>query len=378
MDASQLGIDTAEVYERQKMINVTFAATTPKEAYDLAREKYGDDFILVSARQVRYEEGGEIFSEITISVSKERFLQIDVAEETESEAEPDEGLMEELSVLREQIAMMKGDLLNREAAEETLIERVKRLFNEKGIALEWLDAVLEPLVGSMVAEDEKLLVAYLLEEIDETLQVKKEEIDGRKVMMFVGPTGVGKTTTIAKLAARYAYMMEKPYRVALLNLDSYKVGAFEQLAHFADIMQLEYLTASSVEQFKEVFSQLTDYDIVLIDTAGMSPYDTEKLVKTVEYLSSDTSQSIEVNLLISATVKYEDIKDIYETFSFLNLDSVILSKFDETKHLGTVLSYLLLHPVPLSYFSVGQEVPDDLVVADKEYLLQRFIGDLDA
>jgi flagellar biosynthesis protein FlhF len=173
-------------------------------------------------------------------------------------------------------------------------------------------------------------------------------------------------------------MMEKPYRVALLNLDSYKVGAFEQLAHFADIMQLEYLTASSVEQFKEVFSQLTDYDIVLIDTAGMSPYDTEKLVKTVEYLSSDTSQSIEVNLLISATVKYEDIKDIYETFSFLNLDSVILSKFDETKHLGTVLSYLLLHPVPLSYFSVGQEVPDDLVVADKEYLLQRFIGDLDA
>ncbi len=82
--------------------------------------------------------------------------------------------------------------------------------------------------------------------------------------------------------------------------------------------------------------------------------------------------------MIPATVKYEDIEDIYETFSFLNLDSVILSKFDETRHLGTILSYLLLHPVPLSYFSVGQEVPDDLVVADKEYLLQRFIGDPDA
>ena len=378
MDAPKLGPDTAEVYERQKMINVTLAAPTPREAYELAREKYGEDFVLVSAKQIRYEEEGGVFSEITISVSKERFLQLDMTEEDESDTEPEEGLMEELSLQREQIAMMKGDLLSREASEETLIERVKTLFNEKGIALEWLDSVLEPLIGSTVAEDEKLLVAYLLEEIDETLQVRKEEIVGQKVMMFVGPTGVGKTTTIAKLAARYAYMMEKPYRVALINLDSYKVGAFEQLAHFADIMQLKYLTAASVGEFREVFAELSDYDIVLIDTAGMSPYDTEKLVKTVEYLSSDTSQTIEVSLLIAATVKYEDIKDIHETFSFLNLDSIILSKFDETKHLGTVLSYLLLHPVPLSYFSIGQEVPDDLVVADKEYLLQRFIGDLDA
>ena len=375
MDASKFGIDTAELYERQMMINVTLAAPTPKEAYELAMEKYGNDFTLLAARQVRYDEGQGIIAEITIAVSKERFLQL---EEIEEEDAVDETLMEELSLLREQISMMKGDLLQREAGQETLIEKVKTLFQEKGIAAEWLEQVLEPLAGSAVAEDEKLLVAYLLEEIDETIQIREEEISGQKVMMFVGPTGVGKTTTIAKLAARYAYMMEKPYRVALLNLDSYKVGAFEQLAHFADIMQLEYLTASSVEQFKEVFSQLSDYDIVLIDTAGMSPYDTEKLIRTVEYLSSDTSQSIEVNLLIAATVKYEDIRDIYETFSFLNLDSVILSKFDETKHLGTVLSYLLLHPVPLSYFSIGQEVPDDLLVADKEYLLQRFIGDLDA
>jgi flagellar biosynthesis protein FlhF len=345
----------------------------------LAREKYGDDFILVSARQTRYDEREGITSEITISVSKERFLQLgEIEEEREDDLRPDEELMEELTLLRQQIAMMKRDLLKQEGDQETLIERVKSLFGEKGIAAEWLDRVLEPLVGSTVADDEGLLVAYLLEEIDETLQVKKEEITGQKVMMFVGPTGVGKTTTIAKLAARYAYMMEKSYRVALLNLDSYKVGAFEQLAHFADIMQLKYVTAANVEQFKEKFAQLSEYDIILIDTAGMSPYDTEKLIKTVEYLGSDTAQAIEVNLLIAATVKYEDIKDIHETFSFLNLDSVILSKFDETKHLGPILSYLLLHPVPLSYFSIGQEVPDDLVVADKEYLLQRFIGDLDA
>jgi flagellar biosynthesis protein FlhF len=383
MDASQFGADTPAGYERETMIHVTLAAPTPKEAYGLAREKYGENFDLISARQLRYSEEEGLISEITIAVSKERFLQLEEIEGDEGESQDtteedlEEGLMEEISLLREQIALMKGDLLRRQAEQETLIEKVKTLFSEKGIASEWLEGVLEPLIGSTVAEDEKLLVAYLLEEIDETLQVKAEVIEGQKVMMFVGPTGVGKTTTIAKLAARYAYMMEKPYRVALLNLDSYKVGAFEQLAHFADIMQLEYFSASNVEEFTEAFAKMDAYDIVLIDTAGMSPYDTEKLVKTVEYLSADTAKRIEVNLLIAATVKYEDIHDIYETFSFLNLESVILSKFDETKHLGTVLSYLLLHPIPLSYFSIGQEVPDDLIVADKEYLLQRFIGDLD-
>ncbi len=365
------------------MINVTLVAPTPQEAYALSQEKYGNDFTLISARQIQLADEESTSCEITVSISRERFLQLNEAEDGGEARE--EVLMDELSLLRDQITEMKEHLQeseikqkhSQEALEnsqiervsvEPLIEKVKTIFYQKGIAMEWIESVLEPFIGSTVAEDEQLLVAYLLEEIDETLQIKEEVIEDQKVMMFVGPTGVGKTTTIAKLAARYAYQMDKPYRVALLNLDSFKVGAFEQLAHFAKIMQLKYVTATSVEQFKEEFNKLSEYDVILIDTAGMSPYDTEKLVKTVEYLGSDTTHSIEVNLVISATVKYEDIEDIYETFS----------KFDETKHLGSMLSYLLLHPVPLSYFSIGQEVPDDLIIADKEYLLRRFIGDLHA
>ncbi len=375
------------------MINVTLVASTPQEASALSQEKYGNDFRLISARQIQLADRESTSCEITVSISRERFLQLNEAEDG-GVAREEEMLMNELSLLRDQITEIKEDLQEGEikqkysqeafensqierASVKPLIEKIKSFFYQKGIAMEWLESVLEPLIGSTVAEDEQLLVAYLLEEIDEALQIKEEVIKDQNVMMFVGPTGVGKTTTIAKLAARYAYQMDKPYRVALLNLDSFKVGAFEQLAHFAKIMQLKYVTATSVEQFKEEFNKLSEYDVILIDTAGMSPYDTEKLVKTVEYLSTDTAQLIEVNLVISATVKYEDIEDIYDTFSFLNLSSVIFSKLDETKHLGSMLSYLLLHPVPLSYFSIGQEVPDDLLIADKEYLLRRFIGDLD-
>jgi flagellar biosynthesis protein FlhF len=196
------------------------------------------------------------------------------------------------------------------------------------------------------------------------------------MMMLVGPTGVGKTTTIAKLAARYAYLLERPYKVALINLDSYKVGAVEQLAHYADIMQIEHHSVATPEAFKEIIEELDDFDIILVDTAGMSPYDTKKFIKIIEFVQSDTPRALEVHLTLSATVKYEDMDDIYENFSFLNPDALIISKFDETRHLGALINFMLEHDLPASYFSVGQEVPDDLLVANKEYLLERFIGDV--
>ena len=168
--------------------------------------------------------------------------------------------------------------------------------------------------------------------------------------------------------------MDRPYKVALLNLDSYKVGAIEQLEHYADIMQIEHISVGSAEAFKDKLEVLEDYDLILVDTAGMSPYDTHKFIKTVEFVNSDLN--MEVNLVLSATVKYEDMEDIYKNFSFLNLDSVIISKFDETKHFGTLLNFMLLYKLPMSYFSIGQEVPDDLLLANKEYLLEHFIGDV--
>ncbi len=371
MDAPQFCFDTLKIYERQKMIEVTLVASTPQDAYALAKTKYGSDFILISAKQIRYSEDDKISSEIKIGVSKERFLDAEVA--------PNETvrLKEELSQLRDQIAQMKQNRVLDNKVENSAIERVKQRFKRKGISPEWVSSVLKSLENTPIDDDEELLIAYLLEEIDSKIQTKEESFSGQKVMMLIGPTGVGKTTTIAKLAARYAYILEEHFKVALVNLDSFKVGAFEQLAHYADIMQLHYYTISSASQFKDLFLKLSEYDIVLIDTAGMSPYDTRKMVKTVGYLNSDPSQKIEVVLVVAATIKYEDILEIHNAFSFLNFDSVILSKFDETKHLGPILNYLLEYPAPLSYFCVGQEVPDDLVVADKEYLLARFVGDLD-
>ncbi len=356
------------------MINETFVASDPKSAYEQAVEKYGtSDLSIVSAKQVKYDDGA-LRCEVIIAVPQALFMQRSFGDEPIVGEE--EVLLSEVSELKAQLEVMKEGMYEEIQKEDSVISEVKALFMKKGISARWLDEMFHTLIGTEVVEEKSLLVSYLLEEIDEALKVKTEDLSTPKVMMLVGPTGVGKTTTIAKLAARYAYLLDRPYKVALLNLDSYKVGAIEQLEHYADIMQIEHLSISSVEGFKEKLEVLAEYDVVLIDTAGMSPYDTQKFIRTVEFVNTESERKIEVDLVLSATVKYEDMEDIYKNFSFLNLDSVIISKFDETKHFGTLLNFMLLYKLPMSYFSVGQEVPDDLVPASKEYLLERFIGDV--
>jgi flagellar biosynthesis protein FlhF len=352
------------------MVEETFEAPTPKEAFALAKEKYGhfSDLQLLRARQVAGRDG-RLVAEITVAVPQSDYLaSIGIDEE--------EALLDEVAQLKARLERMRAAAGIPSPSLEA-VERVVSLLESKGLRREWLLQRLEPMLGSTVAEDERLLLSYLLEEIDEGLAIQEEDLSRRRVMMMVGPTGVGKTTTIAKLAARYSYMLDRDYRVALINLDTWRAGAYEQLDNFAKILHLEHRQARDVASFARYLDELSDYDVILVDTAGISPYDTDRLIQTIEFLKSVRDREISTNLVVSATAKYEDIREIYEHFSFINVESVLVTKFDETKRVGDLIAFLTEKRLPVSYLSTGQRVPDDLVPADRERILAQFAGELD-
>ncbi len=192
----------------------------------------------------------------------------------------------------------------------------------------------------------------------------------KKVMMLVGPTGVGKTTTLAKLAARYAYLMEKKYKVGIVTLDTYRIGAVEQLMQYAKMMRIGIEAVVDPPEFITALQTLSHMDIILIDTVGSSQYDKEKIDKLQQFLASNNDVGIDVNLVLGAPTKLEDLRTIYRNFSPLGIDTLIFTKLDETRGFGNIFSLVYETEKPVSYLSVGQEVPDDLLCADSDYLVE--------
>ncbi len=346
------------------MLTESFVAPTPQEAYKLAINKYGsiDNFKLVSARQ--YMNGDEFVSEITIEVTEEVF-------QNASGISEEEALVEEMTLLKEKMNAMKEALLKEQPSS---IETVKDVLEKRGLNKEWIDTMLNPFIGTQVAEDKSLLLSFILEEIEETIAIAPLAIEG-KYELFVGPTGVGKTTSIAKIAAWAIKKGLYPQDIAIINLDNFRVGAYEQLGFYAKSLDIDYFCPSSAKELEEIVPKLESKELILIDTAGSSAYDLEKLIKTVEYFKT-ISYPIKVNLVISATQKYTDLEDIYNHFSFLNINRVILTKIDETRSIGNLIAFLMDTKLKLSFFSNGQNVPDDLEVATKRKILDIFVGEV--
>lgn len=190
----------------------------------------------------------------------------------------------------------------------------------------------------------------------------------QKIIMLVGPTGVGKTTTLAKLAYRYAYG-SKRYKTAIVSLDNFRLGAKEQLAEYARTMRLPIAFVSTEEDLHKNLENLSGYDVILIDSTGNSQYDKTKIEKLESYLKASESE-IEVALVLNAGMKYDDMEETFNAFNALNIDTLILTKFDETRAFGNIFSLIFNIKKPVSFFSIGQNVPDDILVANSEYLIK--------
>ena len=254
---------------------------------------------------------------------------------------------------------------------------IYRLASQSGMSQEHLNDIMKITLEHMpnkMKENSTTVKRYFQTLLRKMIPIRLESLPAlgsKKVIMLVGPTGVGKTTSIAKLAARYSFLMEKKYKVGLVVLDTYRIGAVEQLMQYARMMKLGIETVVDPADFSTALNSLRHCDYILIDTMGSSPYDKGKIEKIYECLSAnDTEYNVDVVLVMPSSIKYEDLQATYDNFATLNIDTMMFTKLDETRGFGNIFSLAYETKKPISYFSVGQEVPEDLVRASSDFLVE--------
>jgi flagellar biosynthesis protein FlhF len=193
----------------------------------------------------------------------------------------------------------------------------------------------------------------------------------RKVIALVGPTGVGKTTTIAKLAANFR--LRQGVKMGLVTVDTYRIAAVEQLRTYAEIIDLPMKVVTSPREMRRALDELAGLDLVLIDTAGRSPRDELKIQELKSLLAE--ARVDEVHLVLSLVASARSLEATAEKFAVANTTSMILTKLDEAAGMGTLLSVARKIPLPISYLTTGQDVPDDIEAASASRISRLVLGD---
>ncbi len=200
--------------------------------------------------------------------------------------------------------------------------------------------------------------------------------DKPKVVFFIGPTGVGKTTTIAKLAS--LFKLEEHARVAFITSDTYRVAAVEQLNTYASILGSPISVVYSADELESALNEYSDYDLIMVDTAGRSHRCEEQMSELTDLLDRMNELSnrfdVEKFLTLSVTTKYKDLIDITERYRDVQGWSIIFTKLDETCCLGNILNIKMLTDAPLSYTTSGQNVPNDIEVINEQAIAKQLLG----
>ena len=251
------------------------------------------------------------------------------------------------------------DLIEADIPEEVVRDLVERVRTQPGEAKDATDPLLL-----------KVRVVALLEAEIATCGPIQFSAGRRHTVALVGPTGVGKTTTIAKLAANFRLRAKR--NVGLITVDTYRIAAVEQLRTYADIIDLPMQVVSTPREMRQAVEQFAHLDLVLIDTAGRSPRDEVKIQELRALLAE--AQADEVHLVLSSVAGAAALKRTAERFATVGTTALLLTKLDEATSLGNVLPVLRACGCPLSYLTNGQNVPDDIEAAVPGKLAREIVG----
>lgn len=262
------------------------------------------------------------------------------------------------------------------ATDSQVIRDKKQQLEKQGLSHQLLTQIEREMIKEWYKHDENLT---MLEINDIVFQYLNKQMvtktygplhTNMHLVSFVGPTGVGKTTTIAKIASKA--VLEEGRSVAFITTDTYRIAAIEQLKTYAELLSSPLKVAYTKEDFKDAVTSFKDQDLVFIDSAGRNYQDSifiHELTKTIDFTNEMVTY-----LVLSATSKYEDIASIYKEFSNLPINQLIFTKMDETKTYGSLINLLYEVPVGIAYLTNGQNVPDDIIEGTPETLIKNLVG----
>lgn len=366
-----------------------YVAPSMPEALDKVRDEFGTDAVILSSKAV-YTGG-------FLGLFKKRNVEVVAAIEPEVN-KPRQMKPQRINVTQE---VPKPPVIESTKQQQIVIEELRSLrkwMEETTDATEHrfpaaFQSVKEHLMNQEVDEDVvDQLIQSTLEQVqgegftfEEAIEKTKQQLEKlfirqncgaiqfeKKFIHLVGPTGVGKTTTIAKLAAKS--MLQDNKRVALITTDTYRIAAIEQLKTYSNILDIPLEIAYTMEDYQKARLKFQEYDLVFVDTAGRNFRDPKYVAELGKVV--DLEHDVETYLVLSATTKARDLLSLYDQFKAIPLKKLIFTKTDETSSYGALLNLVSKKEIGIGYLTHGQNVPDDIKTATPG-LLAKLLVDLD-
>jgi flagellar biosynthesis protein FlhF len=362
----------------------TETAETHSKAIDKVKEKYGSGARILMQKKVKVPGFLGLFSRELVEV--QGYVQQEKPEPRKSDLEEEKRRIiaqarsdqaaQALAQMAKDIQTIKQKIDTRaeasapDAADHESLKRVKELLELNDFSQDLREELLSRLRREFTLEDLENFIAVqdaVLEWIAEFIGIQDDQLKnpppGRpRVIALVGPTGVGKTTTIAKLAAAYSMQRQgaRQLKVRIITIDNYRIGARQQMETYAGIMNVPFSSVETNEDLRKILAMhREETDIFLIDTIGKSPKDSVKLAEMKEILDA-CGKDAEPYLAMSAGTKTSDMREIMRQFEPFAYRSVIVTKLDETLHVGNILSVLKERGKTVAYVTTGQHVPVDI------------------
>ncbi len=355
-----------------------FIAPTLKEATEQMKNELGGDAIILGTRVI---EGDRRFNnkkmyEITAGIDKD--IPASIKSRTEEDLSQHKKTIEsEIEKLSKKIFSSSKEFstVNKPALEKSVsankkiekeLDELYELLLEREVQKNIAAALINQLKNYDELIGELNLESYLIAGMSSLIHTKEFKVRKSKTtkVALVGPTGVGKTTCIAKLAV-ISKIIHK-LKVGLISIDTYRLGAIDQLRIFSEISDIEMAVAYEPSDMQKLIRKFKDKDLIFIDTVGRSQRSTENLNKIKEYL--DAANVDETILVLSSTSSYRTLYDVAQKFKVLNYNSAIFSKIDEAVTYGNILNLSNNFNLPIVFLTNGQVIPDDIISVNSEYL----------